>query len=106
MTDKELNNSDNRPKRSLAIFYQIAGWIFFYYFWYRYFVVTDPGSTAFLLASVTTFFAALAVYLTIRTIIPMVQNDSRSPAYSARASRSPSINQSGDRAADLFLAQR
>jgi sensor histidine kinase YesM len=77
MTDKELKNIEEQPKRSLAVFYQIAGWILFYYFWYRYFVVTAPGSTAFLLASVTTFFAALAVYLTIRTIIPMVQKKRR-----------------------------
>ena len=48
--------------------WHIAGWLFFYYFWYRYFTVSDIKQIALVIAAITTLFTASTFYLTIYKI--------------------------------------
>ncbi len=77
MNNQPLNTNGGRTIKSAAIFYHLAAWLPFYYFWYRYFVVTDLKSPAFFLALLTTFFALSTLYITARSIIPSLQKKER-----------------------------
>lgn len=64
------------PARVLAenkIIYHFAGWIIFYYFWYRYFAVDEHRLMANLLAMVTTIFSASTFYFSSYQLIPFLR---------------------------------
>ena len=73
MTDQRFDRNGKQGSQRAVIFFHVAAWLLFCYFWYRYFAAADVQSTAFLLALLTTFFAAATVYISARSIIPSLQ---------------------------------
>jgi len=58
-------------------FYHILIWLLFFLFSFRYFTIASPGITAWLLAFLTTVFAALSFYVSVLFLVPLITRENK-----------------------------